>query len=98
MVVTDEFLAEESSYEESVFEEDLLNSTLRELRDCQDLLRAGYSDSDVYVVNDAAAASRLSTFEDRRLCDQETSGGGWTVNRASAVFSLVTVFMCCMMK
>ena len=40
--------------------EDVLNSTRRELRDCQDLLRAGFApDSgagDVYLVNDAAAA------------------------------------------
>ena len=48
----------------------------------------------VYVVNDEdeseeAAASRLSSFGDQRLCDIDTSGSaGWTVNEQTILLSL----------
>ena len=51
----------------------------------------------VYVVNDEteeAAASRLSSFGDQRLCDIDNSGSaGWTVNELAILLSLhVTLF------
>ena len=51
----------------------------------------------VYVVNDEseeAAASRLSSFGDQRLCDIDTSGSaGWTVNEQTILLSLLVTII-----
>ena len=66
-------------------DQEMLNVTRDQLKSCEELLKNGYIENDVYVVGGSddvpAAASRqdFSVFERERLCDQTTSGGGWTV-------------------
>ena len=55
-----------------------------QVKTCEDLLKAGFLDNKVYTVDipqDARDSNNNNVGHDfrHRLCDQQTSGGGWTV-------------------
>ena len=69
-------------------EEDLSDiSQAAQVKTCEDLLKAGFLDNKVYTVeiptdshNQREQLQHFGHDFRHRLCDQQTSGGGWTVN------------------
>ena len=68
-------------------EEDLSDiSQAAQVKTCEDLLKAGFLDNKVYTVeippdshNQRGQHQEIGHDFRHRLCDQQTSGGGWTV-------------------
>ena len=68
-------------------EEDLSDiSQAAQVKTCEDLLKAGFLDNKVYTVeippdshNQRGQQQEVGHDFRHRLCDQQTSGGGWTV-------------------
>jgi len=63
----------------------------RLVRSCLDLLLAGSRKSGVYSLPASKSSSSSSSSSSQVLCDQDTDGGGWTVNAASLTLSLSLV-------
>ena len=57
-------------------------SQAAQVKNCEDLLKAGHLDNKVYTVDVPDIQNGKIGGHDfrHRLCDQQTSGGGWTVN------------------
>ena len=70
-----------------------------QVKTCEDLLKAGFLDNKVYNVEIPQAPQNPRTDNDiginfrHRLCDQKTSGGGWTVNANANRFTMCSVFV-----
>ena len=70
-----------------------------QVKTCEDLLKAGFLDNKVYNVEIPQAPQNTRTNNDiginfrHRLCDQKTSGGGWTVNANANRVSMCSVFV-----
>ena len=70
-------------------------SQAAQVKTCEDLLKAGFLDNKVYTVeipqdarNSQGPNNNIGHDFRHRLCDQQTSGGGWTVN-------IITTFCPC---
>ena len=70
-----------------------------QVKTCEDLLKAGFLDNKVYNVEIPQTPQNPRTNNDiginfrHRLCDQKTSGGGWTVNANANRVSICSVFV-----
>ena len=70
-----------------------------QVKTCEDLLKAGFLDNKVYNVEIPQTPQNPRTNNDiginfrHRLCDQKTSGGGWTVNAYANRVSMCSVFV-----
>ena len=70
-----------------------------QVKTCEDLLKAGFLDNKVYNVEIPQTPQNPRTNNDiginfrHRLCDQKTSGGGWTVNANANRVSMCSVFV-----
>ena len=70
-----------------------------QVKTCEDLLKAGFLDNKVYNVEIPQTPQNPRTDNDiginfrHRLCDQKTSGGGWTVNANANRVSMCSVFV-----
>ena len=70
-----------------------------QVKTCEDLLKAGFLDNKVYNVEIPQNPQNPRTDNDiginfrHRLCDQKTSGGGWTVNANANRFTMCSVFV-----
>ena len=81
-----QFLNENKQLDE-VTEEELSDiSQAAQVKTCEDLLKAGFLDNKVYTVeipqdarNSQGPNNNIGHDFRHRLCDQQTSGGGWTV-------------------
>ena len=66
----------------------MISEAEKVLQTCEQLLEAGFLDNKEYTVD----ATEDSNFR-KRFCDQTSSGGGWTVPRASILMSLSGVIV-----
>ena len=70
-----------------------------QVKTCEDLLKAGFLDNKVYNVEIPQSPQNPRIDNDiginfrHRLCDQKTSGGGWTVNANANRFTMCSVFV-----
>ena len=69
--------------------------TANYFKGCEDLRRAGLSESKVYKVGSSSELNEADRDFNRRFCDQEANGGGWTVRQTStrSVRAFVLLFL-----
>lgn len=69
---------------------EMISEAEKVLQTCEQLFQAGFLDNKIYTVDQSDIVENAK-FQSKKLCDQTTSGGGWTV---AANTALIVVFAC----
>ena len=62
------------------------------LKTCEQLIQAGFLQSKVYNVENPE--DEIQEEKNIRFCDQETSGGGWTVPDHQMIMGVLVLLAC----